>query len=264
VGYRRLRTEALLAGKLYDDLGRPMTPSHAVKGGVRYRYYISRRTAEPAQGSAAAILQRAAPILRLPAPDVEKAVVEALTGGGLLKGATAMPSANGLGSRAEEVDARQVDVVRDLLERVDIGSTTIEIRLAESPAETSRPGTIIVLWSKQATRVQRDVIAPGQRQCEDPRAMSSDTRTRLLAGIAAARRWLDDLVTARLADIDALATREGRSARSVTMLLSLAFLAPDLVKAIVDHRMPRGIGLTQMMDLPGEWSEQRKAIPLAR
>jgi site-specific DNA recombinase len=67
-----------------------------------------------------------------------------------------------------------------------------------------------------------------------------------------------------VADIEALATREGRSARSMTMLLSLAFLAPDLVKAIVDHRMPRGIGLTQMMDLPGEWSEQKRAIGIAR
>jgi hypothetical protein len=88
--------------------------------------------------------------------------------------------------------------------------------------------------------------------------MSSDTRTRLLAAIAAARRWLDDLVTGRVTDIEAFATQEGRGARSVTMLLSLAFLAPDVVKAIVDHQMSRGIGLTQMMDLPGEWSEQRK------
>ena len=67
-----------------------------------------------------------------------------------------------------------------------------------------------------------------------------------------------------MADIEALAAREGRSARSVTMLLSVAFLAPDLVKAIVDHRMPRGIGLTQMMDLPGEWNEQRRSIGMAR
>jgi site-specific DNA recombinase len=257
VGYRRSRTDALLTGKLYDPLGRPMTPSHAVKGGVRYRYYISRRTAEPAQGSAA-------PILRLPAPDVEKAVVAALTRGGHLEGTSEIVSANGLDHKAQDFEAGQIDAIRDLLERVDVSATGIEIRLAESPATTARPSIIIVLWSKPATRVQRDLIAPAQGQSEDPRAMSSDTRTRLLAAIAAARRWLDDLVTARLADIEALATQEGRSARSVTMLLSLAFLAPDVVKAIVDHRMPRGIGLTQMMDLPSEWSEQRKAIGIAR
>jgi hypothetical protein len=47
------------------------------------------------------------------------------------------------------------------------------------------------------------------------------------------------------------------------MLLSLAFLAPDLVKAIVDNRMPRGIGVTRLMDLPCEWSQQRRALGLA-
>ncbi len=33
---------SLLAGLIYDALGEPMTPSHAVKKGVRYRYYVSK------------------------------------------------------------------------------------------------------------------------------------------------------------------------------------------------------------------------------
>jgi site-specific DNA recombinase len=93
--------------------------------------------------------------------------------------------------------------------------------------------------------------------------MSSDTRSRLLSAIAASRRWLDDLVTGRVGDIEKLALREGRSLCSVTMLLSPAFLTPDIVKAIVDNRMPRGIGVNQMMDLPCEWGEQRKALEVS-
>jgi site-specific DNA recombinase len=46
------------------------------------------------------------------------------------------------------------------------------------------------------------------------------------------------------------------------MLLSLAFLAPNLVKAIVGCRLPRGIGLTRMMDLPADWAEQHQALGL--
>jgi hypothetical protein len=61
---------------------------------------------------------------------------------------------------------------------------------------------------------------------------------------------------------ETLAARENRSARSATALLSLAFLAPDLVKAIVENRMPRGIGLTLMTDLPSEWNEQKRALGL--
>jgi hypothetical protein len=33
---------ALLIGKLFDQYGRPMTPTYACKGARRYRYYVSR------------------------------------------------------------------------------------------------------------------------------------------------------------------------------------------------------------------------------
>ncbi len=38
---RRQSSNALLMGKLFDDQGNPMTPSYAIKKGVRYRYYVS-------------------------------------------------------------------------------------------------------------------------------------------------------------------------------------------------------------------------------
>jgi site-specific DNA recombinase len=156
----------------------------------------------------------------------------------------------------------QDEGARDLVERVSIRSGEIEIRLSEGATETIGRGTIVVPWSKPPTRVQRDIIAPPEGQGEDPRVMSSDTRSRLLASIAAARRWLDDLVTGRAANIESLAARERRGARSATMQLSLAFLSPALVKALADSRMPRGVGLTRIMDLPIEWSEQQRVLGL--
>ena len=38
----RTRQPSLLIGMLFDANGNPMTPSHAVKQGTRYRYYVSR------------------------------------------------------------------------------------------------------------------------------------------------------------------------------------------------------------------------------
>jgi site-specific DNA recombinase len=38
----RTRLPSLLTGLLFDANGNPMTPSHAVKQGTRYRYYVSR------------------------------------------------------------------------------------------------------------------------------------------------------------------------------------------------------------------------------
>jgi site-specific DNA recombinase len=58
-----------LAGRLFDERGSRMTPSHTNKGGVRYCYYVSQ-----------AVLQNkpAGPIGRVPAPEIEALVIAAV------------------------------------------------------------------------------------------------------------------------------------------------------------------------------------------
>ena len=60
----RMKSEALLAGRIFDDRGNRMTPSHVRKRGIKYRYYLS-----------AALLQgqpeRAGGVSRLPAAEIE-------------------------------------------------------------------------------------------------------------------------------------------------------------------------------------------------
>jgi hypothetical protein len=46
------------------------------------------------------------------------------------------------------------------------------------------------------------------------------------------------------------------------MTISLAFLAPDLVKAAVEGTLPRGIGLTRLADPSLEWAKQRDMLGL--
>ena len=235
-----------------------MTPSHAVKAGVRYRYYISRASTRPEAG-------RDATIVRLPAPDVEEAVLKALADHTRASGAS--PAINA--TAAEPTTAEPAASVasgstslRNIVERINVRPGVIEVELADDATDARRAKTIVVPWSKLPTRVQRDVVAAPNGEREDPRAMSSDSRSRLLSAIAIPRRWMDELTAGKIESVAALAAREGRSARSVTMLLSLAFLAPDLVKAIVDNRMPRGIGLTSLTDLPLVSSGQRRALGL--
>ena len=59
-----------------------------------------------------------------------------------------------------------------------------------------------------------------------------------------------------------LYTRENCSVRQVNMTISLAFLAPNLVKAAVEGRLPRGIGVERLRDPPTEWSRQFEALGL--
>ena len=43
---------------------------------------------------------------------------------------------------------------------------------------------------------------------------------------------------------------------------SLAFLAPKLVRAAVEGRLPRGINIERLRDAPAEWSRQFEALGL--
>jgi site-specific DNA recombinase len=110
--------------------------------------------------------------------------------------------------------------------------------------------------------VSRELIPPIEGGHPDARAMRSDTKIKLLAGIAKAPAFLDELITGRVLDIADLAQREKRSVRSTAMQLSLAFLAPSLVQAIADNRLPRGIGLTRLADRPSDWSQQFRMLGL--
>jgi hypothetical protein len=67
----RTKSEALLLGRIFDDRGHRMTPSHARRRGIKYRYYIS-----------SALLQgrpkQAGTVNRVPAQEVEALVIKAV------------------------------------------------------------------------------------------------------------------------------------------------------------------------------------------
>jgi site-specific DNA recombinase len=66
----------------------------------------------------------------------------------------------------------------------------------------------------------------------------------------------------RRANVELIAARQKCSVRQVNMTISLAFLAPDLVKAAVEGRLPRGIGVERLRDAPAEWSRQFETLGL--
>jgi hypothetical protein len=98
----------------------------------------------------------------------------------------------------------------------------------------------------------------GTRRFESPTHVASADEM----AIARGRRWLDEVVSGRVTTVAELCTREKCSARQVNMTISLAFLAPNLVKAAVEGRLPRGIGVERLRDPPTEWSRQFKALGL--
>jgi site-specific DNA recombinase len=119
-----------------------------------------------------------------------------------------------------------------------------------------------VPWSMSPHRRHRDVIVPDGATQIVARPVRSDTRAKLVTAIARARRWLSE-IEAGTATIDDIATREACSDRHVHMTISLAFLAPSLIKAAVDGRLPHGVGVARLFDAPIAWSRQHQMVGLA-
>jgi hypothetical protein len=92
--------------------------------------------------------------------------------------------------------------------------------------------------------------------------MRDRVRANLLAGIARARLWREEIVEGRGASAGEIASREGLSERSVRMTLSLAFLSPAIIRSIMEGALPRGVGVSSLSELPASWAKQHQALGL--
>ena len=95
------------------------------------------------------------------------------------------------------------------------------------------------------------------------RPIKFERRAALLKSIARGRAWLNEIITETTTTAEDIAARQKCSVRHVNMTISLAFIAPGLIKAAVEGRLPRGIGVAALRDAPAEWSLQFARLGLA-
>jgi site-specific DNA recombinase len=92
--------------------------------------------------------------------------------------------------------------------------------------------------------------------------MRANARAVLLDALRNAHRWLEELLSDPRQTLESLAARERKTDHSIRMTLSFAFLAPDIIMAAVEGRLPRGYGLKRLVDLPMGWPDQWRALGL--
>jgi site-specific DNA recombinase len=241
-------SHALLLGKLYDDRGNRMTPSYAIKKGVRYRYYVSCVLAQGRKSEAGSVP-------RVAANEIENHVCDAL---------------KSIGKPISPIDGREVaekasEALREIVDRVTVSTNEITIELSDAGDEPADP--IRILWTPPRRTRHHGLIRNGQDEAAHiasgvRRSIKGDVRARIIVAIARARVWLDQLVSSEVPNIEAIARREHRSERSVRMALSLAFLASDIIEAAVKGTLAPGIALADLTDLPLDWAEQRESLGL--
>jgi RND family efflux transporter MFP subunit len=126
--------------------------------------------------------------------------------------------------------------------------TQLIIRLAQHERSDRKPSAencLRIAWRKAPATRHREILLPEGTLQQNARPIRSETRATLVASIARGRRWLDELATNGIATAETIAKREGCSIRKVNMTISLAFLAPDLVKAAIAGRLPHDGWVTQ-------------------
>ena len=248
----RNKSDHLLAGLLFDDAGHRMNPTHATKAGLRYRYYASTPVLHGEAKTASA-----GSVSRVPAADIEDAVVKSLKEH---LATTQGKSATGVESLGDR------DILTQMVADIVVHRDRLIIRLKSGPADEASDfpddRSLTIPWEKPPTKRPRRILLPHNASRSDVRPEQFERRVRLVRAIARGRRWLDDVVSGRVTTVVELCAREKCSVRQANMTLSLAFLAPNLVKAAVEGRLPRGIGIERLRDPPTEWSRQFEALGL--
>jgi DNA invertase Pin-like site-specific DNA recombinase len=236
----RINNQSLLTGKIFDDRGNRMTPATAKKGAARYRYYVS---AALHQGRT----NEAGSIRRVPAPEIETVVLEAIT-----KALTRAGSPSGAVGPAHDPQR-----IESHLQKVVVRKNQLEISLAELESG-SEP--LLLQWSPPPTRRAREIIAPAGHVDARARPVRWQMRARLVEAIATRRRWVEDLISGKVTSVEEIAKRKRCSPRAVRMTLSLAFLSPTIVKAAIDGTLPHGCGLIKLADTPAGWEAQKQVV----
>jgi site-specific DNA recombinase len=292
---RAIGTEAkhpsLLAGLVFDESGERLTPTHAVKKGTRYRYYISKflitgATKDSSQGR------------RIPAGDLEGLVIGRLRAFLADEGAilTAISEAVETGAEQQRLieHGRQVSdefptlssdairsIVMALVRRIDIKTEHIEIEvscrglhdllaaesivsLAQSTATRGQPDDVLRL--KVEARLQR--VGREMKLVVDNAENQAEADPGLLRIIARAHDFQERLMQNSDLTVPAISVQEQLTIGYLSRLLRLPSLAPDIVTAIINGQHPPQLSAKRLMrlalKLPTDWAEQRKLLGFQR
>ncbi len=260
---RRNGMTSPLSGKLFDETGDRLTPTHSkTRRGTRLRYYISRRL----------ITEAGVPhpdAWRLPAANLEQRMVDllrmTLTDPGFASNVVRGASADAVGRRASALSGHvaEADIPTLLrsVERIDIAPGRLGLLLDRAlladvlqvPPEDVDQDTMsrTIPFQLRKRGVETKIILA------DTPAGADET---LIRNIAKAHAWFERIKSGET--ITRIAASESTHKSRVQQMIGLAFLAPDLVRDVLEGRQPIGFTSEWCLrhSLPSNWQEQRQLL----
>ena len=282
----REQASSLLTGLVEDEQGTKYTPSFTVKSGRRYRYYVSqlviRNTASAGSGST-----------RVPAQELESRVIEkivvflksdaevfdglSLADEGPAVASRLVIAAKHLAARLGSMSSSELrDLLASLLWRITLHEDKIEIKIdsrtlrqqldakgkiksASVQVKNSAPpdliGLVVEAKRKRCGGEVHLVVPPSSS------VVREHPKLPLIKALARAHGWYEKVMQGKASDLRTLARDAGLTERYVGKVFRCAFLAPDIVDAILAGRQPLDLNFDKLCQrLPLSWAEQRKQL----
>lgn len=231
----------LLTSLIFDETGDRLCPTYAKKDGRIHTYYISKRLMNGSEPDAIG--------WRLPGGELETSVVDAVVTyfeneeewvGEIYPSQKSSHGYGQIRDRVEEV-ARQLrsrdqgnvrTALIDIVDYMTVAPGQLSIRLKKGILGPGGDGHEIVLpFHTKRPGVETKIILGGrQANCEPDRE--------LISLIARTHRWFGKITNGETIKVREIARDEGMDEGDVSRFLPLAFLAPDIVEAILAGRQP--------------------------
>ena len=293
-GERSRRTRAstpapMLSGLLYTEAGNRMIPSHAIKAGRRYGYYVEEvnangRNARPSRDhDAAERLGRQSAgattvftgsnrpsVLRLPAGEIDAAVVAGIVD--FLEDGRRLLSAIGLvdaqqvelaikaaGDLANKLQSSAPELLPPLISRITVSSGSLGLAL-----NGLRPMIGLTELDPTVGHLRIDVPLSFRRRGRQIKitmggaTVAATVDSTLVTVVARAFDWFERLSTGQARSINELAVADGFDAGYVSHLLPLAFLAPKEIETILTGNQPVELTADRLIwreEIPVRWAD---------
>jgi site-specific DNA recombinase len=257
----RCSNKPLLLGLLFDEAGERLTTNHSLKNGKRYRYYVSKppddKKSKPEDNG-----------WRLPAAELERLVVNELMSvlTDPIKVMDMLKSKQRPDLREELSQERLERILPDLVDRIELsrGHITFQLNTLQMAKLTSLKNTsgqpayrhcTPVLMKRRG--VETKIVIPGDNRppkTKDPKLASLIGRSHV---------WFEQLKGGERSSIAEIARVENIDPGDVSRFLPLAFLAPDIVRAILKGEHDPEItteSLKRLSTLPIVWQDQRTRL----
>lgn len=271
------KNPSLLAGKIFDDNGNYMSPSHSNKKGKRYRYYISQALLQSKKNEAGSVS-------KIPASEIETVVTEEIK--------NFISNTKNIQQYIENYDVHKqkellsklktdkckIDncFIRTILtktilykEKVEIilckeqllkalEATTYDTPFPEELKEEPKEPIIITKEIRISTTARNGSVLI----ISDSQQLEVNVNSQLIKAVARSHHWNNLLLSGKVSNIKELNEIENlKGHKYIYKVLELRYLAPEIIEKILNGIQPRDLTVQKLFNIKtADWNEQKRLL----